>query len=260
MSDNMKKRVRLLYGILTSVMLTVSGVLLMMSCVNVYRIGHRPFTPDNIAAEFAKIAVVVWITVAIVIIGIILALVLPEEKTKLRATVDKKLTLARLSRRIDTEALPANIKEKLEAEKWLCKSLRIEAIELIALLAIAGLVYALNPANFSADYNASVIAACTLILPLSFFGIGIATAYLIIESASLDRRIALVKSVMATAGGKVADNAVCEKRSRPWLAIGIRIAVAAIAILFIVLGIFNGGMADVLSKAINICTECIGLG
>ena len=259
MSDNMKKRVRLLYGILTSVMLTVSGVLLMMSCVNVYRIGHRPFTPDNIAAEFAKIAVVVWITVAIVIIGIILALVLPEEKAKLRATIDKKAMLARLNRRIDTEALPANIKEKLEAEKWLCKSLRIEAIELIALLAIAGLVYALNPANFSADYNASVIAACTLILPLSFFGIGIATAYLIIESASLDRRIALVKSAMA-AGSKAADAEACEKASRPWLAIGIRIAVAAIAILFIVLGIFNGGMADVLSKAINICTECIGLG
>ena len=259
MSDSIKKRVRLLYGIMLSVMLTVTGVLLMMACVNVYRIGDRPFTPDNISAEFSKIAVVVWITVAMVVIGIILALVMPEEKAKLRATINKKTVLDRLSRRIDTEALPTEVKEKLETEKWLCKSLRIEAIELIALLAIAGLVYALNPANFSADYNASVIAACTLILPLSFFGIGIATAYLIIESASLDRRIALVKSAMA-AGSKAADNAVCEKRLRPWLAIGIRIAVAVVAIVFIILGIFNGGMADVLSKAINICTECIGLG
>jgi hypothetical protein len=31
-------------------------------------------------------------------------------------------------------------------------------------------------------------------------------------------------------------------------------------LLFIVLGIVNGGMADVLNKAIKICTECIGLG
>ena len=259
MSDSIKKRVRLLYGIMLSVMLTVTGVLLMMACVNVYRIGDRPFTPDNISAEFSKIAVVVWITVAMVVIGIILTLVMPEEKAKLRATINKKTILGRLSRRIDTEALPTEVKEKLEAEDKLCKTLKIAAAALIAVAAIVGLVYALNPANFSADYNASVIAACTLILPLSFFGIGIATAYLIIESASLDRRIALVKSVMS-AGSKAADNAVCEKRSRPWLAIGIRIAVAAIAILFIVLGIFNGGMADVLSKAINICTECIGLG
>ena len=28
----------------------------------------------------------------------------------------------------------------------------------------------------------------------------------------------------------------------------------------ILLGILNGGMADVLGKAIRICTECIGLG
>lgn len=259
MSDSIKKRVRLLYGILMSVMLTVTGVLLMMACVNVYRIGDRPFTPDNISAEFSKIAVFVWITVAMVVIGIILALVMPEEKAKLRATINKKTVLGRLSRRIDTKALPTEVKEKLEAEDKLCKTLKIAAAALIAVAAIVGLVYALNPANFSADYNASVIAACTLILPLSFFGMGIATAYVIIESASLDRRIALVKSAMAT-GSKATDAEACEKASRPGLTIGIRIAVAVVAIVFIVLGIFNGGMADVLSKAINICTECIGLG
>lgn len=32
------------------------------------------------------------------------------------------------------------------------------------------------------------------------------------------------------------------------------------AVIFIILGIANGGMRDVLFKAINICTECIGLG
>ena len=40
----------------------------------------------------------------------------------------------------------------------------------------------------------------------------------------------------------------------------IRIALLAAAVLLIVLGILNGGMYDVLVKAINICTECIGLG
>lgn len=35
---------------------------------------------------------------------------------------------------------------------------------------------------------------------------------------------------------------------------------AAAAIILIVHGVWNGGLRDVLIKAINICTECIGLG
>jgi hypothetical protein len=37
-------------------------------------------------------------------------------------------------------------------------------------------------------------------------------------------------------------------------------ALYALAILMIVAGVMNGRMRDVLVKAINICTECIGLG
>ena len=33
-----------------------------------------------------------------------------------------------------------------------------------------------------------------------------------------------------------------------------------VAIVMIVIGVLNGGMNDVLQKAIKICTECIGLG
>lgn len=39
-----------------------------------------------------------------------------------------------------------------------------------------------------------------------------------------------------------------------------RIVILCVAAVFIVLGVFNGGLRDVLIKAINICTECIGLG
>ena len=259
MSDNTKKRVRLLYGIMLSVMLTVTGVLLMIGCVNVYNIGGRPFTADNIAAEFSKIAVVVWITVAMVAIGVILALALPDEKAKLRAIVDKKTILARLERRIDPAALPCDVAEKINKEKKLRRVLLISAIVLIVAAAIPAAIFAFNFNNFTADHDASVLRACVLILPLAFFGIGIATAYVLLEAASIDRQLTLVKSAMAAAGGKTADTE-CKKEASPWLIIGIRIAVAVVAIVFIVLGIFNGGIADVLAKAINICTECIGLG
>lgn len=40
----------------------------------------------------------------------------------------------------------------------------------------------------------------------------------------------------------------------------IRAAVLALAALFIVLGVLNGGLEDVLAKANAICMECVGLG
>ena len=39
-----------------------------------------------------------------------------------------------------------------------------------------------------------------------------------------------------------------------------RLILLVIAAVFILLGVINGGWYDVLVKAINICTECIGLG
>ena len=40
----------------------------------------------------------------------------------------------------------------------------------------------------------------------------------------------------------------------------LRLLILCTAIVFILLGVMNGGAYDVLVKAINICTECIGLG
>ena len=40
----------------------------------------------------------------------------------------------------------------------------------------------------------------------------------------------------------------------------VRMVIFVVAAAFIVLGVMNGGLYDVLVKAVNICTECIGLG
>ena len=42
--------------------------------------------------------------------------------------------------------------------------------------------------------------------------------------------------------------------------IAIIAVIIVISICLIVIGIFDGSVSDVLQKAINICTECIGLG
>ena len=40
----------------------------------------------------------------------------------------------------------------------------------------------------------------------------------------------------------------------------VRACLGALAVVFIIVGIINGGASDVLLKALVICTECIGLG
>ena len=40
----------------------------------------------------------------------------------------------------------------------------------------------------------------------------------------------------------------------------VRLVIALLALTLIVLGLANGQARDVLNKAINICTECLGLG
>ena len=40
----------------------------------------------------------------------------------------------------------------------------------------------------------------------------------------------------------------------------VRIAIFAAAVAFVIAGAINGSMEDMLIKAVNICTECVGLG
>lgn len=61
--------------------------------------------------------------------------------------------------------------------------------------------------------------------------------------------------------GKASGNAVrMEKQAEPKHVNTLRAVVVIAAVLLIIAGILNGGALDVLVKAINICTECVGLG
>lgn len=61
--------------------------------------------------------------------------------------------------------------------------------------------------------------------------------------------------------GKASKNAVRMKpQAEPKHVNMIRTVVIIAAVILIIAGILNGGALDVLVKAINICTECVGLG
>ena len=88
------------------------------------------------------------------------------------------------------------------------------------------------------------------------FGYAVFTAYY--ARASLQREIALVKQ--AIAAGAEAPAAQKQQKDHSKLLSGLRWALLGLAIAIAVYGFFAGGTNDVLTKAINICTECVGLG
>lgn len=85
-----------------------------------------------------------------------------------------------------------------------------------------------------------------------------ALAFLTMGGASIARGASIRRELALLKGEKSTSEPQAAKRALPVNA--ARIALYALAAALVVIGVINGGLRDVLVKAINICTECIGLG
>lgn len=262
MSEKNFKLIYTVYGIVTSLLLVISGILLMISCVQIYNIGPRPFTTENISNAFSKIAIPIYVTVGAIAVGFILYLIKPLAAPKTRALISPKVTLKRLSKRLDASKCNEETATSIANAKKLRKIARWITAGACVLAFIPSLVFVLNFNNFGSDYNAAVISAMCWIAPSCVISAGVCLTFSYVERASLNREIDSVKKAIAS-GARADDTEDSDCNCRCHcnkIVSAVRTLVAVIAIVFIIAGIFNGGMADVLSKAINICTECIGLG
>ena len=99
-----------------------------------------------------------------------------------------------------------------------------------------------------------MIRAMWILLPAMAvaFGCGLYRHYSIL--ASMEAEIALLKQ--APKGSAVASTPKERKISVRTL----RTCLLVLTVAILVYGFFAGGTADVLTKAVNICTECVGLG
>ena len=254
------RRIRLLYGILLSLMILLVGALLAGSCVDIYMSGRRPFSPESIAAHYRAVEIPVLITLGLILIGIVAAVLFPKSE-KVKPVREEADLHTAMNRRF---VLTPNPKETR-----LRRAIRITTALLIAALFVYPTVYFLSPDRFSAsDPNASIrTATVALLIPtvLSFFLSFLASLLLkhsyTRELQGAKAEIALHRASRRTEDPKptVAEH-VRFTLSRKSVLLGVRIVLFSVAVLFIVLGILNDGIGDVLGKAAAICTECIGLG
>jgi flagellar biosynthesis protein FlhB len=122
-----------------------------------------------------------------------------------------------------------------------------------------GLCYLINKDHFDAsgDLTKQAIDMGIHLLPWCIIGFTSLIVTTLYEEYSAKKEMEIVKKIIKTDGKKKIDTYV-EKKN-----IGIniaRVSILVLSVVLIVVGIFNGGAEDVLQKAINICTECIGLG
>ena len=264
MSEKAKRRLHLIYGSILSALIVAVGICFMVSCVSIYRTGSSPFTYESIGAHFRYIAIPTYVCLAALVGGIVISLACPVTPAKLRGSADTKASIARLSRRVDWVACDPDVMRRIRAGRTTRLVLRIVAAVLCTAMAVVCLVYLCNPVHFDMEnINGDVIEASKLVLPCTAVGLAILTGVSLWDKASLAAELTLVQQAI-TAAPLPKDAAAPETKVKKsistktaWI---IRGAIAAVAVTFIVLGIFNGGMADVLGKAIRICTECIGLG
>lgn len=251
MNETTKKILRLVYHILVSAALVVAGLCLIVACVGIYQSGDRPFSREAVATAFGGIAVPVYAALGLVVLGFALAWVLPQEETADKPDLSLP-TLRRLQQRADLSGGDAAGITRLQNQRRLHATL---TVALLTVGAVVFLVYACNFEHFHrSEINPSMIKAMWVLLPCVGvpFAYGVFTAYY--SRACVAKEIALLRQCPQTAptAEKPAENTA-------WLT-ATRIAILLVAILLLVIGLLGGGFKDVLTKAVNICTECIGLG
>ncbi len=243
-----------LLGYLTAVSLPIAGLCLMISCYCIYRTGE--FTPQAVAEGFAPIAVPVLLSLALCIAGWILNLFLPRQAEKVKPARQQERILSRLRAKADLTACDQPLLQKIDAE--LRRRSRLSALRLGVCLFCATffLTYAVNGANFhTSQINASMIRAMTVLVPCLILSFGVCIFVSYRTGASIEREITLLKQApVLSAPGKpeVAPPEAPLYRKQA--------VILGLALALLLYGFFTGGTADVLTKAVNICTECVGLG
>lgn len=262
MSQKAKKIVHLCYGILLILLIAAVGVASILLCLEIYKSGNRPFSRESIAAAFSRIDVLVYLTLGAVVGGIVLSIVLPLERVRPKATRDEYVTLRRLRQKVGS-AVPRR-------EKHLRLVFRIGTTILAVLLGVYPLFILCDTSRYGLeDLNGDVIAGALPVLLWAGITALLALVCSLLCTASVRREITLCKTAIAegrttpdveTPENKLEAARRALKENERTSVLVLRCVILIAAVVLIVLGVLNGGIDDVLGKAIRICTECIGLG
>lgn len=258
MTNKTAGSIRRIYGFLLSLSIILAGLCLMAACLGIYDSGNGEFTREAVAAAFSPIAGVVYLCLVLVLLGFPLNWLLPVEESKIKPGKQNRAVLQRLHRKTDLDACKEVLRQAVTAEQKLRRRHLTITLALLAVTTVIFLGYVLTGDRFLLpDITASMERAMLVLLPCLAitFGYSIFAHYR--SEKSVQREIELMKQAAKEAPLKA------EPKAEPTTKMNLntlRAAVLLLAVAVMLFGYFTGGTADVLTKAINICTECVGLG
>ena len=279
MSKENTKRLHLIYGIVLSVLLCVTAVFCVVLCYKIYKTGPSPFTRESVGESFAKVSILVYSLIVLVIGGGIISTLFPLEKEKLKCEINDSLVLHKMSKRL--KSVSKEGAAKIEKQRIIRFSMVIISLIVLVIAIVGATVNSIKGYDASSEaVNDQMLKACLTILGYFAAPLIYTTVTVFVCKYSVKKELEIVKNEFKNqknAEGVVENdlgpitklttdlvsNAEEFKKPKKWhrlLSLCISGAILIAAIVFIIVGISNGGMKDVVTKAINICTECIGMG
>ena len=250
---------KLIY-VLTSAFLVLLGIGFIVCCAHLFFTGgENPYSRESVGKYLIILLVPSIITIIAIVAGFIHDSV-TGAKQDLSAQRTNTEMLSSFSARIDESQLSSEARTRVINERTGRMLLSYLLYALSAVLAICAIIFILKAEFTVENLNGDVLSAFAIVLPLLVGSVAIHIPRVHLAEASAKRELEILKNEVKNGVKLGKPVAFVESENEKTVVLTVKIIVLFIGVLFIILGIFNGGMTDVLDKAVKICTECIGLG
>lgn len=246
-------------ALITAIFVILTGILFIVCCAHLYFTGgEQPYSRERVGKYLIAPMIFGIITIGLHIGGLIYA-ALNNQKIDENSPRTKIELLESFEKRYDIKDFGEETRSIILKKRSLRKTFKIFSYIFSALFFVLIFVYIAFFAEFTTEsINADVISALCIVIPLSAIALGIQVVRLYLAEASAGQELELMKAYIKENGAP--KKIEVEKKKKFDYTIIATCVIAGVAIVLVVVGIFNGGMSDVLGKAVRICTECIGLG
>lgn len=255
MKSNKLNKVLMLF---TSFQTLLLGIVFIVQLLRIYYGNNKTFTKEICAQYILEIlpVIILWV---LLIIGSFIYFNITDYKYKnisKISNVTKQANLERVCPAIDD----VDVKNKLIKLKNKNLIALIIVIVITVISSIMGLGYLLNIKHFDPTGNLFLQASMMSLhlLPWVIISFGSFIGYAFYKEMNSGYICKILLEVIKTKG-KVTYQEIESKRIKTIKLIA-QVSIILLAVVFIIIGVNNGGASDTLQKAINICTECIGLG
>lgn len=259
MTEKNLSRIFCIYRILLSISIIAAGLCLIFGCLSIYYSKDLTYSRQAVAQVFNTIAVPVYLCLGLSAVSLVLGVIFPAFSVKHNPKISYKNRLSLLLSKKDFKALRGEELKAIEKERK--KRKLITALQAVAtsVACLVFLIYALNGEHYdNSDINGSVINAMWVLLPCLSVMLIVSVLAEIFRSKSFMREIEQIKKLPSLKSSSV-ENTSDKNKSDIKISV-IRCAILLLSIGILIYGFATGGVYDVLTKAVNICTECIGLG